>query len=307
MRSLEVVVASLVLLIVAACGAAAPPDGIMPEVVGRLEDPGIREASGLARSHRQAEVLWIINDNGAQEFVHAIDLTGARLGEFDLKKSRNKDWEDLASFRLDGKPFLMIADIGDNDAKHNRRTLYFVEEPAPQKKGEEKLSWQVSYAYPDGPRDSEAAAIDIENSRALILSKRDIPPRLYELPLQADTDEVLTATRLGTINSLRRPTRRDVALAPKIKDWFWQPVGMDISEDNLAAVILTYRAVYYYQRQPGQDWLEALNTKPVRVSLGNFKNAESVAFSDNKRTVYVTGENKHSRLLRVDLAGVGTQ
>jgi len=301
MRSTDIVVGSLVLFIIAACEAAAPPDSIVPEAVGRLEDARIREASGLARSQRQPGILWVINDNGAKEIVHAIDHTGARLGEFDLKKSRNKDWEDLASVQLDGKPYLMVADIGDNDAKRDHRTLYFVEEPSPQKKGEEKLSWRVRYAYPDGPRDSEAAAIDIENSRALILSKRDLPPRLYEVPLQTDTDEVLTATLLGTVNSLNRPSRQEVEFAPKTKDWYWQPVGMDISEDNLAAVILTYRAVYYYQRSPGQDWLEALNSKPARISIGNFKNAEAIAFGDDKRTVFVTGENKHSLLLRIDL------
>ena len=302
MRRTNTVVGSLVLFIIAACEAAVPPPvGIVPEAVGRLEDARIREASGLARSQRQPGILWIINDNGAKEIVHAIDHTGARLGEFDLKKSRNKDWEDLASALIDGKPYLMVADIGDNDAKHDHRTLYFVEEPSPQKKGEEKLSWKISYTYPDGPRDSEAAAIDVENNRALILSKRDLPPRLYEVPLQTDTDEVLTATSLGTVNSLNRPTRQDVEFAPKTKDWYWQPVGMDISEDNLAAVILTYRAVYYYQRQPGQDWLEALNTKPARISIGNFKNAESIAFGDDERSVFVTGENKHSLLLRIDL------
>ncbi len=304
MRSSNLIVRSLVLLIITVRGAAASPGGIVPEVVGRLEDAKIREASGLARSQRQPGILWIINDNGAKEIVHAIDGTGARLGKFDLKKSRNKDWEDLASFRLDGKPYLMVADIGDNDAKRDHRTLYFVEEPAPQEKGEARFSWQLSYAYPDGPRDAEAAAVDIDNHRALILSKRDIPPRLYAVPLQANSDERLTATWLGTINSLHQPTRQEVLIAPHAKDWFWQPVGMDISEDDLAAVILTYRAVYYYQRRPGQDWLEALNSPPVRISLGNFKNAEAIAFGDEEREVFVTGENKRSRLLRIDFSGV---
>jgi len=298
---------SLVLLIIAVSGAAAPPDDVVPEVVGRLEDGKIREASGLAQSRRQPGILWIINDNGSKEIVHAVDHTGANRGKFKLKQSRNVDWEDLASFSLDGKPYLMVADIGDNDAKRDHRTLYFVEEPTPQDKSKEELSWQLRYTYPDGPRDAEAAAIDIENHRALILSKRDRPPRLYEVPLQAETDAELTATWLGTINSLYQPTRQEVELAPLIKDWFWQPVGMDISEDNLAAVILTYRAVYYYQRQPGQDWLEALNSKPVRVGLGNFENAESIAFGDDERTVFVTGENKHSRLLRIDFNAPAVQ
>ena len=86
----------------------------------------------------------------------------------------------------------------------------------------------------------------------------------------------------------------------KTKDWHWQPVGMDISRDNLAAVILTYRAVYYYARQPDQDWFDALNTNPRRVSLGNFRNAEAIAFGDDSRRVIVTGENRHSPILLID-------
>lgn len=297
----------LALLIFSAQLHADQPELLIPDVAGRLEDKQILEASGLARSQRQADLLWIINDNGAKEIVHAIDHTGARLGEFDLKKSRNVDWEDLASFSLDGKPYLMVADIGDNDAKRDHRTLYFVEEPTPEKKGKAKLDWKIDFRYPDGPRDAEAAAVDIDKERVLILSKRDIPPRLYELPIRPDSAEEIVATSLGTIESLRRPSRQDVEYAPKTKDWHWQPVGMDISADGLVAVILTYRHVYYYRRQADQDWFAALNTTPVQVSLGNFKNAESIAFGDDKRTVFVTGENKHSRLLRIDFSGVDTQ
>ena len=295
----------LLLLLLGGCEAPQPPQFGF-EVAGRLEDKAIREASGLARSQRQEDLLWLINDNGAKEIIHAIGPTGARLGEFDLKKSRNVDWEDLASFRYEDEPYLMVADIGDNDAKRDFRTLYFVEEPKVKKRDDKKLDWRVDYAYPDGPRDAEAAAVDIDNERVLILSKRDIPPVLYEVPLRVDSDDVIDAKRLGKIVSLQRPSKQDVDFAPKSKDWHWQPVGMDISADNLAAVILTYRFAYYYQRQPGQDWYDALNSRPVRVSLGNFKNAESIAFGDDKRTVFVTGENENSRLLRIDFNEVTT-
>jgi endonuclease/exonuclease/phosphatase family metal-dependent hydrolase len=76
---------------------------------------------------------------------------------------------------------------------------------------------------------------------------------------------------------------------------------MDISADNRAAVILTYRAVYYFLRRPDQDWFAAFNTQPIRIGLGNFPNAEAVAFADDNRTVVVTGENRNALLLRVDL------
>lgn len=280
--------------------SATPPD-LRPVVIGKLQDKNIREASGLARSQRDGSTLWVINDNGADEWVHAISPRGARLGEFDLKKAKNKDWEDLASFELDGTPYLLVADIGDNDAKRKSRTLYVVEEPAAKKNDKAKIAWRVTFRYPDGPRDAESAAVDIDNRRALILSKRDIPPVLYEVPLDTEDDEKVTAKWLGTIRSLPPPTRQDVEFAPKTKDWHWQPVGMDISADNLAAVILTYRAVYYYERQPEQDWFDALNTRPRRVSIGNFRNAEAIAFGDDARNVVVTGENRHSPILLIDL------
>jgi len=288
------------LLLLAGCSNAEQPATLTFEVAGRLEDPKIREASGLARSQREPGVLWIINDSGSRELLHAVDLTGARLGETELKKSRNKDWEDLASFTLDGEPYLMVADIGDNDLRHKTRTLYFLKEP---KAGKNKttVDWEVRFKYPNGLRDAEAAAVDIDNERALVLSKRDIPPSLYELPLRVDDDKKITAKWLGTIDSLPNPSRRDVEFAPETKDWHWQPVGMDISQDNRAAVIMTYRAVYYYLRRPGQTWFEALNGQPIRIGLGNFSNAEAVAFADDRRTVMVTGENKNSLLLRVDL------
>jgi len=194
----------------------------------------------------------------------------------------------------------MVADVGDNDLRHKTRTLYFLKEPKAGKK-QTTVDWKVRFKYPNGPRDAEAAAVDIENERVLVLSKRDIPPSLYELPLHNDDGKKVTAKWLGTIDSLPKPNRQDVEFALKTKDWHWQPVGMDISQDNRAAVILTYRAVYYYLRRPSQTWFEALNSKPIRIGVGNFRNAEAVAFADDRRTVMVTGENKNSLLLRVDL------
>ena len=269
------------------------------EVAGRLENKKINEASGLARSQRQAGVLWTMNDSG-KPLLYAIALDGKHLGRVELKKSDNRDWEDLASFVLDGEPYLLVADIGDNDARYKKRTLYFAKEPGTDE-NKTKADWEVDFKYPDGPRDAESAAVDIENERVLILSKRDIPPALYEVPLRTGEDKV-TATWLGTIDSLPKPSRQDVQFAPKTKDWHWQPVGMDISEDNRAAVILTYRGVYYYLRRPGQDWFEALNTQPIRIGLGNFRDAEAVAFGDDARTVYVTGEGRNPLILSVDLA-----
>lgn len=200
---------------------------------------------------------------------------------------------------LDGEPYVLVADVGDNNARRGKLTLYIAKEPRVDE-NKTKVDWEIDFEYPNGPRDSEAVAVDIDNERVLVLSKRDIPPSLYEVPLR-EVDGKVAAKWLGTLDSLPRPSRRDVEFAQKLKSWHWQPVGMDISADNRAAVILTYRAVYYYLRRPGQNWFDALNGKPVRIGLGNFANAEAVAFGDDARTVYVTGENRNSLLLRVNL------
>lgn len=294
-------------LLAAGCSSAEPPAAIAFELSGHLEDDKIREASGLARSQLTPGNLWIINDNGAKERVHAIAADGSRLGEFDVSDAKNRDWEDLASFRKDGTPYLMVADIGDNDAKRSQRTLYFVVEPQPEKKAQADLGWRVDYQYPDGPRDAESAAVDVDSEQVLILSKRDRPPQLYAVPMKSDASDPVTAEFLGLVNSLHQPTQHEIAMAPKLKDWFWQPVAMDIATDNLAAVILTYRAVYYFERETGQSWLDALNTAPLRIGIGNLENAEAVAFADDQRTVVVTGENKNSPIIRVNLQGVVQQ
>ena len=287
------------MLLAAGCSGSGQSAALLFDVSGRLEDATITEASGLARSYREPGVLWIINDNGAKEIVHATNQRGAELGEFRLDDSSNKDWEDLASFLHDGAPMLMVADIGDNNAKRKHRTLYFVPEPAAAD-DDASTRWRVRFRYPDGPRDAEAAAIDVERQVVLVLSKRDLPPRLYEVPLTAAA-QTIDAMYVGPLQSLPVPSQQDVAVAPRTKDWWWQPVGMDIAADNQAAVILTYRSAFYFERSGDQSWYEALQQQPLEISLGNFENAEAVAFADMSRTVVVTGENRHARLLRADL------
>ena len=76
---------------------------------------------------------------------------------------------------------------------------------------------------------------------------------------------------------------------------------MDISDDGLAAVVLTYRGVYYYRRTANKPWIDALQMRPAPISVGKFSKAESVAFSADGRSVYVTFEDPNAILLRIDL------
>lgn len=297
--------------LLAALAACAPPDSEPAPagkparlvVSGNFEDPDIAEASGIASSRREPDLLWVHNDSGSKARLYAADVRGAARGRIKLGGADNDDWEDMAAFTHDGAPMLVVADIGDNDARRKKVRLYVVAEPD---LGEEVFpeiepAAEIEFRYPDGPRDAEAIAVDAANGRVLILSKRDRPPRLYAVPLAPESDETVTATFLGPVASLPRPSRRNVDFALKSKNWFWQPTSMDIAPDGSALVILTYGAVYYYARGEAEDWLAALERLPLAFPIKNIPNAEAVTFSADGTSLYLTVEGRHAPLLRIDL------
>jgi hypothetical protein len=237
------------------------------ELVGRLANREIDEASGLARSRRSNDVFWIINDSGKPR-LHPIDPTGRALGRVKLEKASNSDWEDLASFEFEDKPYLLVADIGDNNSKRKDVRLYFVEEPQPDDK-EADVAWQYDFNYPGGPRDAEAVAVDIGEERVFILSKREIPPFLYELPLKPGGKKRQEAKSLGPVLTLPKPRRQDVEYAPMTDNYWWQPTAMDIAGNGEAAVILTYSGVFYYRRSQGEDWFDAMKRTPAVLSVAD--------------------------------------
>ena len=287
--------------------ADSAPEGRRAELIvaGQLESGELVEASGLARSQRDPDLLWSMNDGGSKARLYAFDGSGFHRGRIKLDDVKNRDWEDLSSFAVDGTPYLLIADTGDNDARRAAVSLHVVPEPdlADDDKVKLEPAWSIDFRYPDGPRDVEAVVADPANDRAVLLSKRDWPPVLYEVPLHPRTDGGVVAKRLGTIESLPPPTRQDREHAVFTKEWHWQPTAMDLSPDGRLAVILTYRAVYLYHLDSGRSLHESLSGQAYGFGLGNFRNAESVAFSADSESIYVTLEGRHAPLLRIDING----
>ena len=282
-----------------------PPTGIV-ELAGQLEDRRLREASGIAASTRLDDVLWIINDGGSKSIIHATDLAGRFHGQLRIDKVDNRDWEDLAAITMDGTPYLVVADIGDNESRHDASLLYVIEEPAIELEEDRKLrepaNWTVEFDYPDGPRDAEAIAVDMAEGRVYILSKRDLPPHIYSVPIAPEADETLTASFVGALTSLPDPSRNEIDIAGITNDWYWQPTAMDFSRDRRHAVVLTYAAIYLFRREDGQSWLDALNQEPLGLSIDRIRDAEAIAFSADGQALYLTVEKKRGApLFRIDI------
>ena len=293
-------------ILLASCTDAdkLPQGGSPIEVTGYLQFKSLNEASGLARSYKNADQLWVINDSGGP-ILYAINTIGAKLGKVKLSKASNRDWEDLASFSLEGQAYLVIADIGDNLRRRNYVTLYVVEEPDINQ-DRANIAWRIDFSYPEGPTDAEAIAVDVAGRRILVLSKRNIPAVLYAVPLMPDTNDTVIATRLGEIDSLPQPSQRDIRNAT-VSGWYWQPTAMDIATDGSSALILTYRGIYHYSRNNDEQWIDTLRNRPLGLSLGRYKNAEAIAFAPSDNLAVVTIEKKHAPLLRIDLNGAVNQ
>lgn len=291
----------LILTLLVGCSDidGAPAPGSIVTVTGRLDYRPLDEASGLARSLRDPGLLWAVNDDGPP-VLYGVGLDGSKRGKVEIRKAGHRDWEDIASFEFEGKNWLLVADIGDNTARRNDVTVYVVEEPDPDA-GKIDIAWEFDFSYPDGPRDAEAAAVDTDNRRILVLSKRDIPPRLYALPLKPGDDDRVMAEFLGIVDTLPQPTRADVNQAPLTDIWHWQPTAMSIAVDNRSAMILTYGGIYLYSRSDTEAWPYALRRPPLGLSLGRLREAESVTLARDGRFAYITTEGRRAPMLRVDL------
>ncbi len=266
---------------------------------GTISHEDINEASGIAVSRLNEDILWIINDSGCSASVYAVNTKGDRIATLDIEGVSNYDWEDLASFEYMGKPYILVADVGDNFGKRKNCVLHFIEEPdirniPPEAPLSVRPSWSMEYTYEDGPRDCEAVAVDTVNKRILLLSKRDRPPVLYELPLEIKGNAV--AGRLGTIKPLPQAIEED-----EVPSYAAYPTAMDISADSKHIIVLTYNNALYFSRNKSSDWTEVLSGSPKEIVFPPLPQAESVCFSRDGKEIYITTEQLPAPLFKANV------
>jgi hypothetical protein len=116
------------------CNVAEPePDQeIAPGVrlVARINDPRIRESSGVIASRRYPNVFWTHNDGGGpkKQVLYALDLEGKTRAAFQISGPRFHDWEDIA---IDDAGHLYLGDIGNNESREDKLAVYEIDEPNP--------------------------------------------------------------------------------------------------------------------------------------------------------------------------------
>jgi hypothetical protein len=225
-----------------------------------------------------------------------MDARGQHRGSVAVRGAANLDWEDLASFELDGRRYLLIADTGDNGGIRQALALHVIEEPTELGRPV-AVAWTIHFTWPDGPRDSEAAAVDPVRREVLLISKKRVPAELFRVPL-ARGEATHVAEKLGTLPGIEQPDHRDLLRSPTYGRYRAQITGADLSPNGRVLAVLNYRSVHFVVREPGGDWIPALREKLPHLDLPWLPQAEAIAYALDGLSLSIASEQLPSPLVR---------
>lgn len=298
---------ALLASIVALASAAGQAGVGAPTRTGLIANPAVREASGIAPSRRADHLLWTHNDSGGQPVLYAISDQGAPRGAIRLAGVRAIDWEDIASFELDGRAYLLVADTGDNGARGRTNCmLYIVAEPDPAALDPDReltaeIVARIPMRFVDAPHDCEAVAVDPATRTIYLLTKRTTPATLYSLPLDLSPGATFPAAQgVARLTGIPLPTAAQRLLPLPTSRYRAQPTALDFAADGSAAIVLTYADAWLYRRRPGESWAAVFAGKPEALPPHDLWQAEAACFTRDSHAVFITSEGVGAPLLRYD-------
>ena len=270
--------------------ACAPEREPFARLAGLVFDGRLPEISGLAASQRHENVLWAINDGGNDAALYALTRRGRVVSRHRIRGVSNTDWEDLAAFELDGRRYLLIADVGDNGGLRRTLQLHAIAEPDALEDAELRPAWSVAFRWPDGARDAEAVAVDAAAEQVLLISKREQPVQLYAVPLRPRDGARQVARSLGALAGIPQPTadeRRARHSRARLKHLV---TAADLSPDGRTLAVMTYNDLLLYRRRGDEPWAKAVARAPRVHELPWIPAAEALAWTGGGGGLMATGE-----------------
>lgn len=310
--------------------------------VGRLNNIAFTELSGLTQSQWHNNLFWSHNDGGHTPVLFALDRSGNLRAKLEIEQIRNRDWEDLDSFMFEHQSYFLVADVGDNFARRSYIQLHVIREPRLRQSFREHseaidsiesmtapILYTLQIQYKEGPRDCEAVAIDMPRKKVLLLTKRDVPPLLFEVSLAnvlnylrrkntrdyqsivpvsgslsvADSTasqrllrqhkppvEQVTVESVAALTQLPRPTFDDFVTQLIKVIYSGQPTSMDINLEGNQAIVLTYRYAYEFSRSATESWQDAFHKTPRLIKFPSLKQAEAISYTANDQGIIITSE-----------------
>lgn len=245
---------------------------------GTIDNNVLDEASGIAASHTNANILWTHNDSGDKPRLFAMTYDAHVVGEYAIEGATNRDWEDICigTGPKDGIQYIYVGEIGDNDAVYDTKSIYRIPEPTvsdEQNFTQQNISGaeKITFVYPDGKRDAETLMLDPITKDLYIVSKREDSVRVYRLPYPQSTTSVITAEYVVSL-----PLTYIVA--------------GDISPDGREILLKNYTNVYYFTRGYKQPLKSALTQQPAIIPYEQEPQGEAICFDAKGDGFFTTSE-----------------
>jgi hypothetical protein len=307
-RTVRGVFAALAALALAALALIAQAARYSPPVqIATLADPQIVESSGLAASWRNPGLFWTHNDSGGGPFVYAFDRTGAARGTWRVTGAEARDWEDMAigPGPEPGRPYLYLADFGDNNRVRTEGVLYRVPEPnvtpadaesteaAPRKTG---LAEAIRFRYHPGvSHNAEALLVHLTTGDIYIVTKsgdRDPATLVYQAAAPEHANGLVEFERVATLklSNIWRPVGNiHIVMSAMV-------TGGDISPDGRRVILATYGQGFELALPDGAPFDEIWSQTPVPVGLGARAVGESVCYRRDGLAILAGSEGRNSPL-----------
>ena len=252
---------------------------------GTMAKKTMKEVSGLACSRTTAGFLWAHGDEntGEDKKVIAIKPDGTLAMTVMISNDPGRDdWEDIATGSMDGKNYVFVGAIGDNDLQFkDAYYIYYFEEPAVVSGKTETISVKyIRFGYPDNAaHNTETLMYDNIEHMFYIADKVDGGAcALYQLPFKTDygtgVQKLTKVCDLGTGSS------------------FELVCGGDITPDGQWMAIKNQKYVLLWERQGSESLSETAKRRPVQIAAyQKEEQGESLAWKD-ATTFYTTSDSK---------------
>jgi hypothetical protein len=252
---------------------------------GNIQNAAVNEASGIAASRMNANVLWTHNDSGDSARVFPMTPAGTNLGTYSISGASAFDWEDIAMGPgpTDGAQYLYIGDIGDNNAVRPNISVYRVPEPVvsdsqPPTTTTISGAAKLTFTYPDGARDAESLFVDPLTRDIYIITKRETDiKRLYRAAYPQATIGTTTLELMTVFDEPNRLTAADIS-----------PDG-----DEIIVRATGVNSGRMYIRPPGGTITDAFNTTPITIPLVSDGQGEAIGFDSAGWGYYTTSEGSN--------------
>jgi hypothetical protein len=281
------------LLVCLACAGLAramitesPENPYVPEKIGRVQAPGLKELSGLARSRSQAGRWWALNDGNQPPELYPLSVTGQPLGPpVKVLGARNEDWEELSA---DDQGNLWIVDMGNNANKRRDLTVYVVREPGPVPPPSIPVDRVIRVRYPDQDAfppaqmnfDCEAAFVRKGSLYLLTKHRSDVGTKLYRLD-----DDGRKAVQVLV----------PLGYAPDVG----MVTGAALHPDGRRLAVLTYNGVWLFEAPEGSDRFLDGPRRVLPIKLAILRQCEALDWIDDNTLIL---GNEQRDLLRAPLS-----